>query len=259
MTRLAALCLAGCVVCAGLILIEFGSTENDGPSFEARLPPADTKPTAPEIRKGADPLFSSTRSRPEAPSSADDADPQLRDVRLTGIVIEPDRRIAIFAVTGGKPLVLAEGEALRGWRLDSISAEKVSVSGPNGTRILEPKRDTTLVRPPPPVAVGASQPEPDLPSGAAGQPTVPPPISVGYIPTAIPVQAPGYPYYFPEYHAGYEQDYPSYDYYPYPYPYFAYAVPVGAGFRFGSFRRRSVHRGGLHSVALHGGGRGGHR
>jgi hypothetical protein len=222
------------------------------------LSPAETTTAAPEIRKSADPLFSSTQARPEAPSSADDADSPLRDVRLTGIVIEADRRIAIFAVTGGKPLVLAEGEVLRGWRLDSISAEKVLVSGPNGTRILEPKPDTALVRPPPPAAVGAGQPVPDIPLGAWGQPTVSPPIAVGYLPTAIPVQPPSGPYYFPEYYAGYDQDYPSFNY-AYPYPYFTYAIPVRAGFRFGSFHRHEVHRGGFHSVAFHGGSRGGHR
>ena len=255
MTRLAALCLVGCAVCAGLIVIEFASTGNVDPSFEARLSPAETPSAPPEIRKSADQLFSSTQSRPEAPSSADDADSALRDVRLTGIVIEADRRIAIFAVTGGKPLAMAEGEVLRGWRLDSISAEKVSVSVPNGTRILEPTPDTTLVRPPPPVAVGAGQPAPDIPSGAWGQP-VSPPIAVGYLPTAIPVQPPSGPYYFPEYYAGYDQDYPSFNY-AYPYPYFTYAIPVRAGFGF--FHRHDVHRGGFHSVAFHGGGRSGHR
>ena len=76
MIRLPALYLAGCVVCAGLIL------SNDSPSFEARLPPAKTEPAAPEI-----------------PSAADDANSSLRDVKLTGVVIAPDLRIAIFAVS----------------------------------------------------------------------------------------------------------------------------------------------------------------
>jgi hypothetical protein len=42
-------------------------------------------------------------------------------VRLSGIVIEPDRRIAIFAVNGTKAVVLSEGEALKDWRSDSIT------------------------------------------------------------------------------------------------------------------------------------------
>ena len=81
MIRLPAFCLAGCVVCAGLIL-----SNDDRPSFEARLPLAKTEPAAPEIRKLADPLFSPIKPRPEVPSSADDANSPLRDVRLTGMV-----------------------------------------------------------------------------------------------------------------------------------------------------------------------------
>ena len=45
----------------------------------------------------ARPLFSPSR-RPETAKSEGPADPTLNDVRLSGIVIEPDRRLAIFAV-----------------------------------------------------------------------------------------------------------------------------------------------------------------
>src|SRR5689334_14645694 len=92
MIRLPAFILVACVVCAGLILIEFVSISGHRPSPAARLPPA-------EIRKLADPLFSPTQRRPETASSANDADSPLRDVRLTGVVIGPDLRIAVFAVT----------------------------------------------------------------------------------------------------------------------------------------------------------------
>ena len=243
MIRLPALCLAGCVVCAGLIL------SNDSPSFEARLPLAKTEPAAPEI-----------------PSSADDANSPLRDVRLTGVVIGPDLRIAIFAVSGTNPLVLSEGETLKDWRLDRISPGNVLLSGPAGTIKLEPKPDANLVRPPPPVAVRPGELEPSVPpgaelAGAPGQPTAMTPIPVGNLSAAIPVQTQGYPYYFPENYAGYEQDYPSYNYYPYPYPYFAYAVPIGFAFRFGFFHRHDIHQGAFHGAAFHGGGfhGGGHR
>ena len=139
MVRLAAVCLAGCVVCAGLIV------SNDSPSFEARLPLAKTEPAAPEIRKLADPLFSPIKPRPEVPSSADDATP-LRDVRLTGVVIGPDLRIAIFAVSGTNPLVLSEDKTLKDWRLARISPGNVLLSSPAGTIKLEPKPDANLVR-----------------------------------------------------------------------------------------------------------------
>jgi hypothetical protein len=255
MIRLPALYLAGCGVFAGLIL------SNDSPSFEARSPPAKTEPAAPEIRKLADPLFSPKKRLPEAPSSTDDANSLLRDVRLTGVVIGPDLRIAIFAVSGTNPVVLSEGQTLKDWRLDRISPGKVSLTGPAGSITLEPKPDANLVRAPP-LAVRPGEFEPSIPpgaelAGAAGQPTAMTPIPVGNLSAALPVQAQAYPYYFPENYAGYEQDYPSY--YQYPYPFFAYAVPTRFAFRFGFFHRHDIHRGGFHGTAFHGGGiNGGH-
>jgi type II secretory pathway component PulC len=107
------------------------------------LPPAEIEPPAPEIRELAK----------ETPSSANDADSPLHDVRLTGVVIGPDLRRAIFAVTGTNSRVLSEGERLKGWRLESISPKVVMLSGPAGKIVLKPQPDANLVRPPPPVAV----------------------------------------------------------------------------------------------------------
>jgi hypothetical protein len=187
-------------------------------------------------------------------------------VRLTGVVIGPDLRIAIFAVTGTNPLMLSEGEALKDWRLDSISPEKVLLSGPAGNIALKLKPDANLDRHPPAGAVPPGGLEPTVPPGAAlagalGQPTAMTPIPVGNLSAAVPVQAQGYPNYSPEYYAGYEPDYPSYNYYPYPYSYFAYAFPTRVGFRFGFFHRHDIHHGAFHSSAFHGGAfhGGGHR
>ena len=121
---LPAFILVGCVVCAWLILTEFGSITSHRPSPGTRLPTEEIKPAAPEIRKLADPLFNPQLRRPETASSANDADSSLRDVRLTGVVLGPDLRVAIFAVAGTNSRVLSEGEALRGWRLDRISPKR---------------------------------------------------------------------------------------------------------------------------------------
>ena len=150
MIRFPAFILVGCVVCAGLIPIEFGSVSSHRPLPGARLPPVEAEPAAPEIRKLAQ----------ETPSSANDADSPLRDVRLTGVVIGPDLRMAIFAVTGTNSRVLSEGETLKGWRLESISPKAVMLSGPAGNIVLKPQPDVNLVRPPPPVAVPTGQPDP---------------------------------------------------------------------------------------------------
>src|SRR6267143_1680195 len=207
MLRLPAFILVGCVFCAGLTLIEFVSISSHRPSPGARLPPAEIEPAAPGIRKLAHPLFSPTQRRPETASSANDADSPLRDVRLTGVVIGPDLRIAIFAVTGTNSRALSEGEALKGWRLESISPEGVVLSGPAGNIVLEPQPDANLVRPPPPVAVQSGQPGAAM-AGAPGQPMAVTPIAVGNLSAATPVQTQGYPYYSPEYYPGYDPDYP---------------------------------------------------
>jgi hypothetical protein len=207
MIRFSALILVGCVVCAGLILIESGSISSHHPSPGARLSLAEIEPAAPEIRKVADPLFSPTQRRPEAASSANDADSPLRDVRLTGVVIAPGLRIAIFAVTGSNSRVASEGEALKGWRLESISPERVVLSGPAGNIALEPQPDANLVRPPPPVAVQSDQPTAAV-AGAPAQPIAVTPIAVYNLSAPTPVQTQGYPYYSQEYYPGFDPYYP---------------------------------------------------
>ena len=162
MIRLPALLLAGCVVSTGLILVGRGSTSSDSPLFGRSSPTTEIK-TGAQAREIAEPLLGSTQRPPEAASSDNAGDPRLPDVRLTGIVTEPDQRIAIFAVNGTKSVVLSEGEALNDWRIDSISPQKVSLSGPAGTMTLKPKPDANLVRPVPPAAPPAGQPQPDVP------------------------------------------------------------------------------------------------
>jgi hypothetical protein len=198
--RLPAFLIVGCVVFAGLILMEVDSHGSDVPAVEPRLSEAEGVPVPPRTEKPrlddliatalASPLFSPTRHPPEVSGASDAADPGLTNVRLTGIVIEPDRRIAIFAVTGGKPLVLTEGEAVQNWRLDSITPEQVSVIGPSGTRILEPKPDVNAVRPPPPAPTPA-QPPPGAPPVSAtgavpGQPNVATPKGRAAQPVSAP-------------------------------------------------------------------------
>jgi hypothetical protein len=122
------------------------------------LPPTEVKPSAPPATQPSNPLLGLTRRPPKPASSDAAADPRLPDVRLTGIVIERDRRIAIFAVTGTTPLELSEGDAVKDWRLDSISPQMVSFSGPAGTMTLALNADTSPVRQPP--AAGPAEASP---------------------------------------------------------------------------------------------------
>src|SRR5262249_17506983 len=153
--------LAGCVVSTGLILVAPGSTGSDNLLFERRSSATEIK-TGAQAREIAEQLGSTQRPL-EAASSDNAGVPRPPDLRLSGIVIQSDRRIAIFVVNGTQSVVLSEGEALNDWLIDSIAPQKVSLTGPAGTMILAPKPDANLVRPAPPAAAPASQPQPDIP------------------------------------------------------------------------------------------------
>jgi hypothetical protein len=187
--------LAISVGLAGVIFLELDSGDAPSEAILARRPTTDQgQPAVQRNQRHSDPqqtakdvativarpLFSPTRRPRETAKSAGATDPELSDVRLTGIVIEPDRRLAIFAVAGAKPRTLSLGEALNGWKLDSISPEEVSLSGPSGTRTLQPKIDTKLVRqarlpaapaqPPPAAAPGQAPGQPQADTAPGGRP-----------------------------------------------------------------------------------------
>jgi hypothetical protein len=183
--RLLVMLLVACAAFAGLIAVEFVSDGTDRAAFAPSPVQAETtpKPRTQEPGVGdlvasslAAPLFSPTRRPPE--SSGPAADPELSGVRLTGIVIQPDRRVAIFAASGAKPFVRSEGETLNEWQLDSISPLAVTLSGPAGTRILVPRPDPNLVRPASPV-----------PMAAARKPAPPPGVAAGSAPGGTPARS----------------------------------------------------------------------
>ena len=156
------LLFAGCVIFGAIVLLELKSTATDtdtaAPSGVARR--ADTTSAVrrqPSTRLDdllaqalARPLFSSTRRPPQSAANDSVISSDLSDTRLTGIVTEPGHQVAIFAVNGAKPLRLTEGEAVSGWRIESITPREVSLSGPGGTKTLEPKLDPSLAQAPGP-------------------------------------------------------------------------------------------------------------
>ena len=245
MTRLPALFLAGCVVSIALFLVGRGFTSRDSTSFE-RSPP--TTETGAQAREIPEPGPTPTQRPPEAASSVSAGGFRPSDVRLSGIVIEPDRRIAIFIVKGAKSVVLSEGEALNDWRVDSISEQQVSLSGPSGTVTLKPKPDANLVRAATTSAPPVGQAQPDAPSGFPHgpfqwfpAPAVPPVPRAATLIAAIPTPVPVQDYY----------DYAPYSYDDYSLPYYAYGVPVGSGFRF--FHHHDVHHSRFRGGGFHGG------
>jgi len=200
------LLIAGCLLFASLIVVEIsGGVSADATITEVPMR-ADATPAAtqPEPRVELDdllrmtlarPLFSATRRPPQTAGNAT-TDPGLTDTRLTGIVTEPDHRLAIFTVAGAKPVALTEGETVSGWRIDTISPREVSVSGPSGTKILQPQIDQNAVAQPrsPPAGKAAERgvaasaaPRP----GAAPVPGArPPPATPSRLPASPPSRRP---------------------------------------------------------------------
>jgi general secretion pathway protein N len=141
----------------------------------------------------ARPLFSNTR-RPPQDATAAAGDNDLSDSRLTGIVTMRDHRVAIFAVTGDKPLKVAEGDTVSGWRIESITPREVSLSGPSGSKTLQPKLDPNLTAPQgqsPNVPGAGRAPTPPSP----GRQRVPVPGASGAVqpPPGVPINTPGLP------------------------------------------------------------------
>jgi hypothetical protein len=94
----------------------------------------------------ARPLFNPNRRPPEAARQGEASVGELGGERLSGIVVEADRRLAIFAVAGTKPQTLGEGDTVAGWRIENIAPGEVSLSGPGGVQTLRPKSDPNAVR-----------------------------------------------------------------------------------------------------------------
>jgi len=201
------LLIGGCLIFGALVLLELRPAATDtatpnevpirpDPSAMHRQPSRQLDELLAEAL--ARPLFSSTRRPPQAAAN-DATDSDLADMRLTGIVTKPEHHLAIFAVNGAtKPLRLTEGQALSGWRIESITPHEVSLSGPDGTKTLQPKLDPNLVQKPPPqppAANPAARPpaQPPAPNVAARQPGQPAPgINLPQRP-AIPPRLPARP------------------------------------------------------------------
>jgi hypothetical protein len=213
--RLVYLLLAGCLGFGAVALSELASIATD----DGKITGVTARPeAAPEVRRPqgprlddllgttlARPLFSSTRRPPQSVSTDGATESDLAGTRLTGIVTEPGRHIAIFAVNGAKPLRVTEGEAVSSWRIETITPREVSLRDPNGTKTLRPNFDPNLVPAPGPklgATAGVRQPLPVAtpPAANKGAPAPAPPTAAasqsapGNLPMAIPaITSPGMP------------------------------------------------------------------
>jgi hypothetical protein len=146
---LASLPLVGCAVFAGLLFAEFEAGTRREPSATGVVAPIRSPVAAPRdngveldgqvAMALARPLFNPTRRPPALAESKSATELGLESLRLAGIITAPDRRFAIFAVTGGKPLALGEGQTVSGWQIESITPREVSLSAFGGMMTLHPQ------------------------------------------------------------------------------------------------------------------------
>lgn len=193
------LLLAGCLIFGAIVFIELAPAANDEAMLSEGPGRSDAGPVErrqPSTRLDellatvlARPLFSSTRRPPPTAANDGPSGADLGDTRLTGIVTEPGHRVAIFAVKGAKPLTLTEGEDVSGWRIDNITPREVSLSGPGGTKSLEPKIDPNLA--PSPAQAPGVNPGARLPAQPAAVPAIAPPRPG--VPPVIPGRPPPRP------------------------------------------------------------------
>ena len=95
----------------------------------------------------ARPLFSPTR-RPAPATAVNAAAPAAAVLpRMTGTLVSPSARRAIFVGADGKSVVVPEGGQLGPFTVTAVRAGQAVVSGPGGERTLSPAFDRNAPRP----------------------------------------------------------------------------------------------------------------
>jgi len=173
----------------GIIALELGQRLPDSdPMVPATAPlPAPVAPASAPAGEADDagrrvaevlarPLFSSGR-RPAAQAAAAPPAAVAPLPRMTGVIVTPAGRRAIFVNSAGKPTVVTEGERIGAYAVQSIEAGRVTLAGPDGQRVVATAFD-------PKPAARTAGPTPGLPglpglqglaglAGLAGPPPVP--------------------------------------------------------------------------------------
>jgi hypothetical protein len=112
-------------------------------------------------RSLARPLFSRDRRPTPVVARAGGGSTIASVPRLSGTLVGPFGRSAIFAgESGGKPVVVAVGGSLGGYTVQAIEPGHVTISGPEGVRQLQPSYDAAARRA---VADAAPPAQPPMP------------------------------------------------------------------------------------------------
>jgi general secretion pathway protein N len=148
-----AICFLLGAACAGAVALATQPAPNDtvepkagsGAGQPAAAPPAAADSAVDKAGRWesavlARPLFNPDRRPVGQATAAAGEDAGLP--RLSGIMITPDGKSAIFAPAGGgKPAVVAEGGSLGGYVVRTISLDEVVLAGPDGSHSLTPTLD----------------------------------------------------------------------------------------------------------------------
>lgn len=146
------------------------------PAAPASTPAADADGAGRRVAEVlARPLFTPGR-RPAAQAAAAPPAAVAPLPRMTGVIVTPAGRRAIFANGAGKAVVVMEGGRIGAYAVQSIEAGRVTLAGPDGQRVVAPTFD-------PKPAARTAGPAPGLPGlpglqGLAGLPGLdsPPPV-----------------------------------------------------------------------------------
>jgi hypothetical protein len=135
----------------GTLALELDQGAADGTAPIAMPPagsalPAEPAQAPPANRAGewvttilARPLFSPGRRPPPLEDVQSSAAKSDILPRLTGILVSPAGKTAIFAdPSGGKPIVLREGDRIGAFTVQAIEAGQVTLTGAEGTQVLRP-------------------------------------------------------------------------------------------------------------------------
>lgn len=122
----------------------------------------------------ARPLFRADR-KPYMTNDQDVSTAPIDLPRLTGILLASDVKRAIFAPDGSdKPIVVTEGESVGSWRVQEITPDSVTMTGPDGTRRIRPKfAANAMPATPPDIAAPAPEPMPGPTPGTGPLPQMP--------------------------------------------------------------------------------------
>ncbi|WP_045728420.1 type II secretion system protein XpsN [Xanthomonas sp. GPE 39] len=142
----------------------------------------------------AHPVFAEDRRPHPFFLTADNGQTAASTVRLTGVLLTDDFKMATLTTDHGESLRLQEGhDPVQGWRLLSLEPRRAVVSGGGGTQTLELKVFDGKGGQPPTVLGQAARAAGSSPSGVNVQPnniTVPrPPSPPTPTPTPTPAQA----------------------------------------------------------------------